>query len=105
MNEHPEPSTEVQMWRQLYAKSAERWAAVLDHYGLAEDATSDDVIRAGVNHPSSQEMLEHERALVALGRRLAQTPPGLLDYAMLGKEIAAVVNGLPVVREFLRNNP
>lgn len=41
----------------------------------------------------------HEQAILTLGRRMFRTRPGELDYAALGKEIAAVLNGLPAVRK------
>ncbi len=32
-------------WRELFAQIGQKWAALLEHYDLAEDATPEDIIR------------------------------------------------------------
>lgn len=48
---------------------------------------------------------EHEKVLLALGRFMANSSPGAVDYEVMGEHIAAAVNGVPTIRAALAVAP
>lgn len=55
-----------------------------------------------MSEPIREALAAHEQALLSLGRTMALARPGeQIDYTLLGKLVAEVVNGLPAVRAAL----